>query len=86
MRGGARLPDARVCATPLSGMRSLLAATLLWALSFGLIKGHLGGLDHERSATEARVQLLCEQTLLGCARLDVVAALAGRGGVGLSDA
>lgn len=28
-------------------MRSLLAATLLWALSFGLIKRHLGGLDPE---------------------------------------
>ncbi|MFY0538108.1 EamA family transporter [Nannocystis pusilla] len=26
-------------------MRSLLAATLLWAFSFGLIKRHLGGLD-----------------------------------------
>jgi drug/metabolite transporter (DMT)-like permease len=26
-------------------VRSLLAATLLWALSFGLIKRHLGGLD-----------------------------------------
>lgn len=26
-------------------MRSLLAATILWALSFGMIKRHLGGLD-----------------------------------------
>lgn len=39
---------------------------------------HLAGLDHERSADEARIQLACERTLLAAARVDVWAALSGR--------
>lgn len=42
---------------------------------------HLAGLDHERGEAEARVQLLCEQSLLGAAQIDVAAALTARGGL-----
>ncbi len=39
---------------------------------------HLAGLDHERSAHDARVQLACERTLLAIAGVDVGAALIAR--------
>lgn len=44
-RGGRALASRAIVRDTACGMRSLLAATLLWALSFGLIKRHLGGLD-----------------------------------------